>query len=97
MMYIIICVLLVINIGLETAKYFIDKKHNKKVQNQIENLALKIHELENEVDLIQHSKERFEKTSERVSKEYRFIVNELNKTNEAITIMNNGFTIAGAK
>lgn len=95
--YIILCVLLVLNIVFDVFDYILFKKYIKRTDEKVENLSLAVTELSKKVIEVQNSKEKFDKTTETISKEHRFLINEINKTNEAITIMNNGFTVAGAK
>ena len=95
--YIIFGILLIVNIVFDAFDIILLKKYKKKIDDKVESLLLAVSDLSIKVDAVQKSKENFDKTTELISKEHRFLVNELNKANDAITIMNNGFTVAGAR
>lgn len=94
---IVLCVLLVINIGFDIYDCILFNKYVKSTDEKVENLLLDVNELNKKMNEVQDSKLKFEKTSETISKEHKMLLNEINKTNEAITIMNTGFTVAGSR
>lgn len=94
---IIILIIFMLNIVFDIIDLFMFKKAQKDLDEQIDSLLFIIDEYTKKVDSIEKAKDEFENTTEKISKEHRMLVNEVNKTNEAITIMNNGFTVASSK
>lgn len=94
---IIILVIFMLNIVFDIIDLVMFKKAQKDLDEQIDSLLFIIDEYTKKVDGIEKAKDEFENTTEKISKEHRMLINEVNKTNDAITIMNNGFTVASSK
>ena len=86
-----------LNIVFDIIDLVMFKKAQKDLDEQIDSLLFIIDEYTKKVDGIEKAKDEFENTTEKISKEHRMLINEVNKTNDAITIMNNGFTVASSK
>ena len=87
-MTIIIAVILLIVFA--AIDFIMVMKFHKKFNAQIDGLLELINETTKKVEAIEKSKTDFEKTTEKISKEHKMLKNEINKTNEALTIFNNG-------
>ena len=94
---IIILVIFALNIVFDIVDIVMFKKAQKDLNEQIDNLLSIVDDYTVKVDSIEKAKYEFESTTEKISKEHRMLVNEVNKANDAITIMNNGFTVASLR